>query len=92
MARWRDAFCRQAGLPVTAEAHNVDLRERVNDQAREIAELHRLLANQQQLLLMAPKAEPAPVEVGANGRASTQNGAASEWPERRRWWQRLVWG
>jgi hypothetical protein len=29
------------------EAHNADLRERVNDQTREISELHRLLANQQ---------------------------------------------
>jgi hypothetical protein len=26
-----------------------------------------------------------------NGQAETQN-AAPEWPERRRWWQRLVWG
>jgi hypothetical protein len=74
------------------EAHNVDLRERVNDQAREIAELHRLLANQQQLLLMAPKAEPQSVEAVTNGHAQTQNGAASEWPERRRWWQRVLWG
>ena len=29
--------------------------------------------------------------TSTNGQAETQDGAAS-WPERRRWWQRLVWG
>jgi len=48
--------------------------------------------NQQQLLLVAPKAEPQSVEVVTNGQAQTPNGAASEWPERRRWWQRVLWG
>lgn len=90
---------------VRLEEHVGDLRRRVDDQAREIAELHRLLAQSQQLALMAPQAGThAATQVGSRGEAtqmgtqeatqvSTQReSTAPDWPARRRWWQRLVWG
>jgi DNA-binding Lrp family transcriptional regulator len=90
------------------EEHVGDLRRRVDDQAREIAELHRLLAQQQQLLLMAPRSATQPDSqqpihldsqfVGEQAatqpdrHAASQNGEASvAWPEKRRWWQRVLW-
>jgi transposase-like protein len=89
------------------EEHVADLRRRTDDQAREIAELHRLLANQQQLLLMAPQAATQTATQTATQGVATQPGThvASQvatqdegtaqpelWPERRPWWQRLLWG
>jgi hypothetical protein len=89
------------------EEHVADLRRRTDDQAREIAELHRLLANQQQLLLMAPQAASQVATQAASQRVATQSGTqvdsqvdsqhdgtaqAEVWPERRPWWRRLLWG
>jgi hypothetical protein len=83
------------------EEHVADLRRRTDDQAREISELHRLLANQQQLLLMAPQAaSQMDIQVSTQEEAmqaasqmpTQKEGAGPKWPERRRWWQRLVWG
>jgi DNA-binding Lrp family transcriptional regulator len=91
------------------EEHVGDLRRRVDDQAREIAELHRLLAQQQQLLLMAPRAATQPdsqpsihldsqilgeqAATQPDRYVASQNGEASAaWPEKRRWWQRVLWG
>ncbi len=75
------------------EAHNVDLQRRVEEQARhledrarEVRELHTLLAQNQRLLTDSSAGSQG-------GHVSTQReNTAPEWPERRRWWQRLVWG
>jgi excisionase family DNA binding protein len=74
------------------EAHNRDLQQRVEEQsryledrAREVRELHTLLAQTQRLLTDSSMGSQ-------DGQVTTQTqNAAPEWPERRRWWQRLVW-
>jgi len=61
-----------------------------------LAPLHATLKEQAEELGRAKERgavlEARLAEVEAPADAEPQNGAASELPERRRWWQRLVWG
>jgi hypothetical protein len=71
------------------DEHVAELRRRVDDQAGEIAELHRLLAQAQQQsshLLTASAAGESP-----GRRRAPQDAAPAEWPERRPWSRRLLW-
>jgi hypothetical protein len=83
------------------DEHITDLRKRVEDQAREIAELHRLLAQAQQqaygrLLTDSSRGESSAAADGESlGSHPTPHQNGSTPPpegEARRWWQRLLWG
>ena len=73
-------------------AHVEDLRDQLKAREREVGQLqlHTLLAQANQRRLtdgpLVADAEEAPPPA--------QNGAAHglQWPERRAWWQRLLWG
>jgi hypothetical protein len=92
----------QGGAPLAQAEHIADLRRRVEDQSREIAELHRLLAQAHQLALPAPA--PIAVATPANGIAHGQAVEASRPSEtqsappardpagRPSWWRRMWWG
>jgi hypothetical protein len=78
-------------------------RRREQDEEREahhrqVQALMALLGQSQQRQLAPPVEDEsdrdAPDEgTSTNGHAPpTQNGAAEPWPERRRWWQRVLWG
>jgi hypothetical protein len=56
-------------------------RRQVTEQAERIGHLEERCATLQ-----------AQLAAATNGQAHTQNGAGPEWPDRRRWWQRLIWG
>jgi hypothetical protein len=77
------------------EAHVASLTDELEARRREVGQLHTLLAQTNQRLLTAVPvagAEDAPPAASEPDRPETQNGAAESWPERRRWWQRLLWG
>jgi hypothetical protein len=74
------------------DEHIADLRRRVEDQAREIAELHRLLAQAQQHLLTAAAAAESPGEADASagGQKATPRREEGGWL--RGWVRRLQGG
>jgi hypothetical protein len=76
---------RAAGMASYTRELLEPLHARLEAQAERIGRLELEL---EQSRARVAELEAVPV---SNGQAETQN-AAPGWPERRRWWQRLVWG
>jgi excisionase family DNA binding protein len=76
------------------QAHVDDLRRQLEDRTREVGQLHTLLAQAHQRLLTVDQVTTHGESAGGQTDPQTPTGAAHGqlWPERRSWWQRLLWG
>jgi hypothetical protein len=76
------------------QAHVDDLRRQLEDRTREVGQLHTLLAQAHARLLTESQVSTLGESVGSHQDSEPPKSAAQAepWPERRRWWQRLLWG
>jgi hypothetical protein len=97
-AHLADVRAHTARLEEELSARRRELDEERDAHHRQVQALMALLGQSQQLQLAPPAEDTDGVAVREErggitpATPQTQTAAAEPWPERRRWWQRLVWG